>query len=99
MLALPASLTVYNASAALRTLAEGISSEAGDVVVIDASALAELDTSAVATLLECRRVAQTNGRCIELRSVPAKLADLARLYGVAELIGVPAPGASSGAVC
>ena len=90
MLSLPASLTMERASEALRGLAEGIENEAGPVVVVDASALAELDTSAVATLLECRRVAQTNGRCIELRNVPPRLADLARLYGVAELIGIPA---------
>ena len=90
MISLPTTLTMEHASSVLRDLAEGISKEPGEVVVIDASALAELDTSAVAALLECRRIAQINGRCIELRNVPPRLADLARLYAVAELIGIPA---------
>ncbi len=53
---------------------------------IDASALATLDTSAIALLLECRRIAVAAGRQLEIDGVPPKLADLALLYGVAELL-------------
>jgi phospholipid transport system transporter-binding protein len=87
-IALPASLTVAEAHDALQLLSEGITRDTSAAVVIDASALATLDTAAVATLLECRRVAERLGRRIELQGVPPRLLSLAKLYGVADLIGI-----------
>jgi phospholipid transport system transporter-binding protein len=93
-LALPASLTVSEAHAVLATLSAGITSDTSATVAIDASALTTLDTAAVATLLECRRVAERLGRRIELQGVPPRLLSLARLYGVADLIGISPSGLS-----
>ena len=55
-------------------------------VVADASALQEFDSSALAVLLECRREALAAGKAFSVRGLPARLRQLAGLYGVAELI-------------
>ena len=60
--------------------------EPANAVVIDASGLTEFDSSALAVLLECRRQALTGGKGFSVRSLPARLRQLAGLYGVAELI-------------
>jgi phospholipid transport system transporter-binding protein len=62
--------------------------EAAARPVVDASALAELDSAAVAVLLECRRRAAAAGRPFELIGAPPKLTQLAKLYGVAPLLGL-----------
>ncbi len=81
---LPAAVTMQNASAALRSV-EAALAQGGDLVV-DASALAELDTSAVALLLQARRLAQARGVGFSLQAPPAKLSALAQLYGVEPLL-------------
>jgi phospholipid transport system transporter-binding protein len=55
--------------------------------VIDLGACTEIDSSAVALLLEFRREAQR--RSIELRveNAPASVKSLGELYGVSELLG------------
>ncbi len=96
MLTLPATLTMAEANAALEALIAGIEAETGAAVTIDASALTQLDTSAVAALIECRRLAMAKGLRFELRGVPQRLADLASLYGVHDLVGIePTAVASS----
>jgi phospholipid transport system transporter-binding protein len=37
-------------------------------------------------LLECQRMAQAKGRAFSVQSLPAKLTDLARLYGIDSLL-------------
>jgi phospholipid transport system transporter-binding protein len=65
--------------------------EAGTGTVrVDGSALKVYDTSTVALLLQLRRQAQAAGRPFELQAPPAKLVQLAQLYGVEELLGSPA---------
>jgi hypothetical protein len=59
-------------------------------VRVDGSALQVYDTSTVALLLQLRRLAQAAGRPFELQAPPAKLVQLAQLYGVEELLGLPA---------
>jgi phospholipid transport system transporter-binding protein len=86
MLVLPATITTRDARDAMRMLAQVLPSEAGDAVVIDASGLRQLDTSALAVLLECQRLAQAWGKRFELRQAPPKLAALAKLYGVDGLL-------------
>jgi phospholipid transport system transporter-binding protein len=86
MSALPASLTIKDARAALRALEPAVDEGSG-VLVIDASALQNFDTSAIAALLELRRQAQAVGRTISVRAAPPAMVDLAGLYGVAELLG------------
>ena len=59
---------------------------------VDASALQAFDTSAIALLLHGRRLAQAAGRDFDVRGAPPKLAQLAQLYGVAELLGLAQVG-------
>jgi phospholipid transport system transporter-binding protein len=85
--ALPNIVTAHDAGAVLARLAHVLtSSAAGAAVVVDAGALQRFDSSALALLLQARRLAQAQGRTIDLRGLPPRLAELARLYGVAELI-------------
>lgn len=53
---------------------------------IDASQLKHFDSSALAVLLECRRVADAKGLKVQVTNAPAKLARLASLYGLADLL-------------
>lgn len=86
MLLLPATLTADEARATLRMLTQTLRSEPDTGVVVDASALQQFDSSALAVLLECQRQAQAWGRPFAVRQAPPKLAALARLYGVDALL-------------
>ena len=83
-LALPAVLTMGEARATLASLEAALQSEAQPV--IDASGLQTLDTAAVAVLLQCRRLAAHAGKPLTIAGAPPKLAELASLYGVAEVL-------------
>ena len=84
---LPATATLDEAAALAETLPAVIASGSGPLR-IDASALQSFDTSAIALLLQARRLAQAAGRSVEITAAPAKLAELARLYGVEELLSL-----------
>lgn len=86
VLALPRELTQSQATACLRLLVQGLRSESGPDVVIDASALSRFDSAALAVLLEVRREALALGKRFEIRGLPARLGDLATLYGIMELL-------------
>jgi phospholipid transport system transporter-binding protein len=97
MLVLPATVTMEVARDAQRMLAQALQQEtraaAGDAgVTVDASGLKQFDSSALAVLLECQRLAQAWGRRFEVRNAPKKLEELARLYGVDGLL-MPAAAA------
>jgi phospholipid transport system transporter-binding protein len=85
-LALPSLLTHDQAAACAQTLAAGIRAEVSDKVVVDASALEKFDSSALAVLLECRRAAMSAGKSITILNLPAKLRELAGLYGIQSLL-------------
>ncbi len=55
-------------------------------VVVDASGLQRFDSSALAVLLECQRLAKAWGKGFVVRQAPEKLSQLARLYGVDSLL-------------
>lgn len=85
--ALPASVTMDDASAALRAIEASLAAlRSGGDLAIDASALHEVDTAAVALLLQARRLAQARGVGFALHGAPPKLVALARLYGVESLL-------------
>jgi len=86
MLLLPATITAGETRDALRMLAQALKREADAGVVIDASALQHFDSAALALLLECRRLSQAWGKGFSIRSAPAKLVALAKLYGVDTLL-------------
>ena len=93
MLLLPANVTAAEANDTRRLLVQALKAEGGGAaaVVVDASNLQRFDSSALAVLLECQRAAQARGKPFELRAAPAKLAALARLYGVDVLLMPAAP--------
>jgi len=88
---LPASLTLRNAPQVLESLRQALATDGDAVWRIDATQVAQLDTSALAVLLECARMAKTAKRQLEIVGAPPRLSDLAQLYGVNELLGLRAP--------
>jgi phospholipid transport system transporter-binding protein len=55
-------------------------------VMLDASALAEFDSSALAVLLGLRRVLTQKGRALRVEGMTPRLRELASLYGVMDLL-------------
>ena len=90
MTALPASLTLRDAQAVLESLRAAFAADTGDVWRIDAAPVTQLDTSALAVLLECSRIAAAGKRKLEIVNPPSRVSDLAHLYGVDVLLGVEA---------
>ena len=86
MLVLPQKLMHGEASACVRMLKQGLAGQTGTVTCVDASALDQFDSSAVAVLLECRRDANAAGRSFAVKGLPPRLRELATLYGVAGLL-------------
>jgi phospholipid transport system transporter-binding protein len=71
-------------------LAQGMRSQPEPAVIADAAALSRFDSSALAVLLDCRREALALGKTFSVTRLPARLRELATLYGVAELLPGPA---------
>ena len=94
VLALPAAVTLEEVSAVLRTVEAAVAGGSGPLQ-LDASALVELDTSAVALALQAQRLARAGGRAFELLAPPPKLVALAQLYGVESLLSITPEGAAA----
>jgi len=60
--------------------------QAENILTIDCQALTVFDSSALSVLLSMRRHAKTRRVHIELRSIPEKLASLAQVYGIADVV-------------
>lgn len=86
MLLLPETLTLNEARDTLRLLKVSLEREAEPLLVIDGSQLQRFDSTALAVLLECRRLAQAWGKRFELTALPEKLSELSRLYGIDDLL-------------
>lgn len=86
MLTLPSVVTHDQALETARGLKARVMSEAA-AVVLDATALTQFDSSALAVMLACRREALAAGKTFSVHGLPARLSQLASLYGVAELVG------------
>jgi phospholipid transport system transporter-binding protein len=92
MLMLPAVITHAEVPHVLRLftqmLAQAAAEAKGDaaMLTVDGSALKQFDSSALAVLLECQRMARAKGRAFAVQSLPERLVDLARLYGVDGLL-------------
>ena len=78
---LPARLTHQEASACLAQLTRDL--PAAGSVALDASALTQFDSSALAVLLACQRAAQARGCVLQVLGLPPKAQQLAKVYGVA----------------
>lgn len=88
MIALPAQLTLKDAKAALSDLAPAIAQATDATITIDAAALVQIDSAVLAVLLDCRRQAEARQRGFAVVHAPRRLAELARLYGVQELLSL-----------
>jgi phospholipid transport system transporter-binding protein len=86
MLVLPKALTQVEATACLCALVRDLSNQSGANVVVDAAALTRFDSAALAVLLELRREVLALGKQFAIRCLPPRLADLATLYGIDELL-------------
>ena len=71
-------------------LAQGIAvidaMPSGDVLSIECYLLETFDSSALSALLSMRRRAQEKNIHIQLSAIPQKLASLAKVYGVADVV-------------
>ena len=67
-------------------LAVGSAAIARGELAFDLAAVAEVDTAAIALLLEWQRQAIARGGRLVLSGVPADIVSLARLYGVDSLL-------------
>ena len=85
MLKLPAPMTHEVAPACLSELRDGLQHEASTVVV-DGERLQRFDSSALAVLLELRRECAKAGKMFAVQKLPARLRDLAALYGIDALL-------------
>jgi phospholipid transport system transporter-binding protein len=93
---LPATATLEQASALVLDIEAALAASSGPLT-IDASALSSFDTSAVALLLHARRLAEAAGRGFSVTGAPDQLAQLARLYGVEELLALAPEPTPAGA--
>jgi phospholipid transport system transporter-binding protein len=89
VLQLPQALNQSSATGCLRDLTAALRAESA-AVVVDASHLAQFDSAALAVLLALRREALKLGKTFAIAGLPQRMADLAGLYGIAELL--PAQG-------
>jgi phospholipid transport system transporter-binding protein len=89
VLNLPEVLTQTTATVCLRDLGAALRAEPA-AVVVNASGLNRFDSAALAVLLGLRREALQLGKTFTLQGMPQRLGDLARLYGIAGLLGSPA---------
>ena len=84
---LPVVLTHAQANTCARALRQALRlGQSGPDVVVNASALQQFDSSALAVLLDCRRFAVAMGLGFAVAGMPERLRQLAGLYGVAALL-------------
>jgi phospholipid transport system transporter-binding protein len=89
-LELPETLTFATARAWVSLAEVRLRSMKGVQVSVDAHALQQFDTAALAALLACARVVREQGGTLTLEQGPEGLMSLASLYGVASVLGMQA---------
>ncbi|MFM1806055.1 MAG: hypothetical protein RL212_314 [Pseudomonadota bacterium] len=60
--------------------------DAGSVLTIDCQLLKTFDSSALSVILSLKRVASKRGVIIQLNAIPEKLASLAKVYDLADIV-------------
>jgi len=65
---------------------QALSSQPSEAV-LDASALRQFDSSALAVVIELRRVCKRTGKSLVVQGLPPSMVELATLYGVESLVG------------
>ena len=86
--ALPAVLMQAQAQAVVDELASLLSAcvSDGGEAVLDASALAQFDSSALAVILACRRAVLARGAQLRVTGLPERAQALAKVYGLSALL-------------
>jgi phospholipid transport system transporter-binding protein len=86
--ALPAVLMQAQAQAVTDELAPLLSScvSEGGEAVLDASALTQFDSSALAVILACRRAVLARGAQLRITGLPERAQALAKVYGLSALL-------------
>jgi phospholipid transport system transporter-binding protein len=88
-LKLPSTLLHAQANACLAQWLVQLKNPATGLVVLDASALVEFDSSALAVMLGLRREVLAQGRSLQVMGMSPRLQELATLYGVQDLLPSP----------
>jgi phospholipid transport system transporter-binding protein len=88
-LELPETLTFATARAWVGLTEVRLRTTPGAQVSVDARALRQFDTAALAALLACARAVRERGGTLTLEQGPAGLISLASLYGVSSVLGMP----------
>ncbi len=84
---LPARLTLDQARPVAEALGQAVAATArGGRLTVDGQALSQFDSSALAVLLSGRRAAAQREVTLQVQGLPARLQELAGLYGVAEQV-------------
>ena len=85
--ALPVRLMQAQAQAVANELASllGACVSEGGKAVLDASALTQFDSSALAVILACRRAVLAKGAQLRVAGLPARAQALAQVYGLSAL--------------
>ncbi|MBV8379876.1 MAG: STAS domain-containing protein [Paucibacter sp.] len=78
--------------ASLRAEAAQIRNGAGERLLLSAAELSDFDSSALSVLLGAARICAAESLRLEVDAAPRSLQDLARVYGVGELLGLQAAG-------
>lgn len=91
---LPADATLNQAATLAAGLPAAVAGGSG-LLRVDASALQAYDSATIALLMQARRLALAAGRSFEVVGTPPKLAELARLYGVEELLSLSSASPSA----
>jgi phospholipid transport system transporter-binding protein len=93
LLRLPAQVLLINAAAlwadlqkSLRAEAAGLTAQAARELQLNAAELVEFDSSVLSLLLSGARLCAEHGLQLQVRGEPPALRDLARLYGIDELL-------------
>jgi phospholipid transport system transporter-binding protein len=85
-LKLPTRLMHDQANACLAQCVAQLPTPTPPLVTLDASALSEFDSSALAVLLGLRRALVQNGSVLRVEGMTQRLSQLASLYGVLDLL-------------
>jgi len=88
MMVLPEKVTLQEARDVMQMFEQTMQRDSAQTLTVDASGLKDFDSAAIAVLLECARQARSWGKRFAVRRAPAKLSELAGLYGVDELLTI-----------
>ena len=86
--ALPAVVMQAQAQSVADSLVKSLTAQLdkGGEAVLDASALTQFDSSALAVVLACRRAVLTKGAQLRVTGLPERAQALAKVYGLSALL-------------